>query len=205
MSSEGPGGEFTAELDALAVSADWPGIGSYHPAGPFDEIPLYSRNSDVAFLRGRSVREANEILIRYSARFLADVVDDAERAGGEPARRFSRMISLMEWSDYRDDGSVVYSAGSELLLVPRFWIGDLAHPDMRSFELSPGTSSCSRFVESALGTGGKFVVYENFSPLGGADVPARVYVRAVIGSDAGLRSATRSPRHAPSPRQARPR
>jgi hypothetical protein len=42
-------GEFTSELDALAASAEWPGIGSYHPSSPFDEIPLYARDSDVAF------------------------------------------------------------------------------------------------------------------------------------------------------------
>jgi hypothetical protein len=180
MSLDESGGEFTTELDALAVAAEWSDISSYHPSGPFDEIPLCSRDSDVAFFGGRPVREANEVLLRYSARFLADLVAAVERAGGEPARRYLRMISLLEWSGCRADGSTIYSDGSELLLVPRIWIGDTAHPAMSSFEMSVGTSTCARFVESALGAGDEFRVYENFSPAD-ADVPARVYVQAVTG------------------------
>jgi hypothetical protein len=170
MSSDEIHGEFTSELDALAASAEWPDIGSYHPSLPFDEIPLYARDSDVAFFAGRPVREANEVLLRYSARFLAGLVDAVERAGSEPAGRYLRMISLLEWSD----------DGSELLLVPRFWIGDMAHPAMSFFEMSAGTSPCARFVESALGTDGEFRVYENFSTRGDREVPARVYVQAVV-------------------------
>jgi len=67
-------GTFTSALDALAASAEWSDIDSYHPSSPFDEIPLYSRDSDVAFFDGRPIREANEVLLRYSARFLADLV-----------------------------------------------------------------------------------------------------------------------------------
>jgi len=52
-------GEFTSELDALAASAGWPDIGSYHPSSPFDEVPLYARNSDVAFFEGRPWRSCS--------------------------------------------------------------------------------------------------------------------------------------------------
>ncbi|WP_329055084.1 hypothetical protein OG738_17075 [Amycolatopsis sp. NBC_01488] len=164
MKRGGLGEDLTAELD---------------PSEPFDEIPLYSRDSDVAFFGGRPVREANEILIRYSARFLADVVGVVEPAGGEPAHRYL-MVSLLEWTDCRDAGSTGRPAGSELLLVPWFWIGDLAHPAMRSFEMSAGTSMCARFAESSLGSGGEFRVYENFSTWSDGEVSARVYVEAVV-------------------------
>ncbi|WP_284750373.1 hypothetical protein [Amycolatopsis sp. RTGN1] len=92
-------GTFTSALDALAASAEWSDIDSYHPSSPFDEIPLYSRDSDVAFFDGRPIREANEVLLRYSARFLADLVGAVERTGREPAGRYLRMISLLELSD----------------------------------------------------------------------------------------------------------
>lgn len=178
MSSDEAEGGFATELDGLAVSAEWSDIGPY-PAGPFDEIPLYSRDSDVAFFGDRPVREANEILLRYSARFLAEVVGAVEQAGSEAAGRYLRMISLLEWSGCRDDGSAVRSDGSELLLVPRFWIGDLAHPAMSSFGMSAGTSTCARFVESALEDWGEFRIHENFSPRSDGEVPARVYVEAL--------------------------
>lgn len=180
-----PAEDFAVELAALAVSAEWTGIASYRPSGPFDEIPLFGRDADVAFLGDRPTREKNRLLVRFAARFLAGVP-------GESPPRYLRMISLTEWSDYRDDGSLVCSDGSELLLVPRFWIGDLTHPDMRSFEISAGASACARFVESALGPGDEFAVYENFGPRD-VEIPARVYVSSAVTAACAFEASGASP------------
>jgi hypothetical protein len=49
-------------------------LSQYHKPDFFEEVPLFSRYADIAFLKHLSVEEASEVLLRYSLKFLRAVI-----------------------------------------------------------------------------------------------------------------------------------
>jgi hypothetical protein len=70
-------------------------LSQFHQQGFFDEVPLYSRESDVAFLPDDD-NEANEILLRFALKFLKSVIAYEQHAPGYVAA-----ITLWDYSDAR--------------------------------------------------------------------------------------------------------
>jgi hypothetical protein len=56
-------------------------LSQFHQRGFFDEVPLYSRQSDVDFLPDDK-NEANEILLRFALKFLKSVVAHEQHRTG---------------------------------------------------------------------------------------------------------------------------
>ena len=53
-------------------------LSQFHRPRFFDEVPLYSRESDIAFLMGDSRAAAGDILLRFSLKFLSSIISYEE-------------------------------------------------------------------------------------------------------------------------------
>lgn len=114
----------------------------------FDEVPLYSRLTQIEFLASHPVAEQNRLLIQAALRHL-DRVRAHVRKG--PPARFRHLLTLVSvtgwWVD--QEGGGVCTDGTSEILCPHFWIGDLEHEKLRNFRLYQPTSRCAAFVQRA--------------------------------------------------------
>jgi len=135
--------------------------------GLFEEVPLYSRISQLSFLRGLSPTEKNRI--SYSRGSL--VSTSHHRLLARVLRRsnydFFCMISVLDWEDFNEDG----------LLTPTFWYTNPSRGDQISLE-SP-SSTYSTFVADSLDRDPSFKIREGLAHLPGGPYIERVYAQLV--------------------------
>lgn len=129
--------------------------------GSFEEVPLYSRYSQISFLADRIVLERNQMVILASVDLLRRIISGARDAGWVDGD-FVAMVSVLgideSWPNFVD-----------AMVVPCVWT---ARPTSRSLAflgLAPSSDPIVRFVERTVGTG--YQVYESGRPL------ERLYIR----------------------------
>lgn len=98
--------------------------GFTRPIETFDEPPLYSRISQLAFLGDLDARERAEQLIRAAVWHLRRLVDYIEEARFDTKPDFLCMLSIVDWEQLDDDG----------MITPAFWY---THRRREMLELIP--------------------------------------------------------------------
>jgi hypothetical protein len=124
-------------------------LSQFHEDGSFDEVPLFSRESDIEFLR-REDDGASEVLLRFALKFLKSVIAYEEHPTGYFA-------AITVWSLPTDP------------LVPNLfvWCGDVR--DLKEkLGLDAATTSFAKQIKKLvpkLGLGEKFEIREDTSTI----------------------------------------
>jgi len=139
----------------------------------FDEVPSYSRLSQLEFISSLPIVEQNRMLISAALRHLARIHEHRE-ASPERRAEVIVMVSVTNWWLYGDQIGEC-NDGTIENIVPRFWVGDLSHPDMKKFRVYQPQSRCAAFVTQIVGASG-FEVFESKIEEWMDPCPARVYV-----------------------------
>jgi hypothetical protein len=157
----------------------------------FDEVPFYSRYSQLEFLSGLTIAETNRQLIRASVAQLDRIAAHASArrrdAGLDAPESVAMlyMVSVTDWIVDRADAATVCQDGTTGLLVPHIWCGNLSSGKMQAFLPGQGLprafrlphSACAEFVISALGRSPDYDIYESVE----YDwCPLRVYIRRIV-------------------------
>lgn len=98
---------FESKIWAVLAREHLVDLSQFHKSKFFDEVPLYSRDSDTDFLSGYPTSEADKILLDFSLKFLRSVVSYQEHRSGYfaaitvwPAAEGSRLVpNLFVWCD----------------------------------------------------------------------------------------------------------
>jgi hypothetical protein len=172
----GVASEFEREFDELLRHEGLRDPQVFAEVEAFDEVPFYSRYSQLAFLADLPVAEQNRQLIRASVRHLVRIVSFFHRTheGREPGQ-VVRLISITGWWDDELEGGRC-TDGTSQILTPNFWTADLRDARMKHFALYPPESDCAAFVSAALGDSAEFRVYESRIEASNNYCPRRVYV-----------------------------
>jgi|SRR5579859_343850 len=137
-------------------------------AGPsfeesFEEVPLYSRYSQISFLADRIVLERNQMVVLAALDHLGRIISAARRAGWADGD-FVAMVSVLgideSWPNFVD-----------AMLVPCVWTARPTNRSLAFLSLDPSSDPIARFVERTVGAG--YEVYESGRPL------ERLYIRPV--------------------------
>lgn len=115
----------------------------------FDEVPLYSRLTQIAFLQGEPVQTQNTLLVRAAVRHLIESTKPDSRWTAS-TEGYLVMVSITDWWDYDDGGQWRETSGGDWIITPQFWIGNMNAPEMRRFRMEQPRSASSEFVKSAL-------------------------------------------------------
>lgn len=123
-------------------------LSQFHRPGFFDEIPLYSRQADIAFLKGAA---ANDILLRFALKYVRAVISYEEH-------RTPYFAAITVWSFAEDD-----------LLVPNLfvWSGPIKKME-NSLTLSVVTTPFAKRIErivSRLRLHDRFKILEDISTM----------------------------------------
>ncbi|MFF4339383.1 Imm15 family immunity protein [Kitasatospora sp. NPDC001540] len=138
--------EFEDEFANLLADEELDSFDDFlHPLTTFDEVPLYSRYSQLDFLAPLTRPEANAWLVRaavtYVERLATDVADRADD--------FFCMVSITGWEEYRDDG----------FLTPSIWYTRPGNGVLDHLDLTAATGPEARFTAEAIaGTDGARVL-----------------------------------------------
>ena len=81
MGSMNNGNNYESRLWGLLEEEKLADLSQFHQRGFFDEVPLYSRESDIDFL-GDGKKTASEILLRFALKFLKSVIAYEEHHTG---------------------------------------------------------------------------------------------------------------------------
>jgi hypothetical protein len=124
-------------------------LSQFHKAHFFDEVPLFSRESDIAFLSEYPTDRANAILLRFALKYLKSVVSYEEH-------RTAYFAAITVWSDSASDP-----------FIPNLfvWSGPI-QPLERKLILGEATSPLGRKIKglvSKLGLRNRFEVLEDTS------------------------------------------
>ncbi|GAA0613512.1 hypothetical protein HPO96_26750 [Kribbella sandramycini] len=138
----------------------------------FDEVPIYSRRSELAFLGNLSFAAKNRELILAAVRQLDRIHNYFE--GSDESATIVRMVAVTGWS-IDDEAGWRCEDGTTELIRPNLWLADLAHPDMADFRVNSPRSRCAEFVSQVIGAG-PYRVFESRPPDHLPDCPARVYI-----------------------------
>ena len=65
---------YESRLWAILAKDGLADLSQFHRSGLFDEVPLFSRESDIGFLSDRPTSEANKVLLGFALKFLKAVV-----------------------------------------------------------------------------------------------------------------------------------
>lgn len=140
----------------------------------YDEVPLYSRLSQLQFLAGLPIQEQNRQLVRTAVRHLDRIRENRLRHSSVVDKRVLRLISVTGWwVDAERDG--ICTDGTSELILPNFWLGNLDDERMKDFKLYLPTSRPAIFVSEALSTS-EYQVFESALTESTMWCPMRVYV-----------------------------
>lgn len=145
------------------------------PVRTFDEVPLYSMVHQIDFLSGLPVEARNRLLIAAAVEHLLRIEADILRASAGHLNQLW-MVSIVDWHDWID-GAWRRNDGTKWLFQPRFWVSNMAAPELSQFFVEPGESKEARFVRDSLPEGVDAQVYESWMPWGDGFSIERVYVR----------------------------
>lgn len=135
----------------------------------FEEVPLYSRFSQLSFLKGLPSVEKNRILIRAGAWYVRVIIGSLrESCVGRDYDSFC-MLSIRDWEDFPEGG----------LITPAFWCANPSQGVLEHIRLQPPNSAYSKFVAESLGRDPSFKINECLDFLPGEPHVERVYVQLI--------------------------
>ncbi|GAA0613485.1 hypothetical protein GCM10009534_55260 [Kribbella sandramycini] len=167
-----PSFRYGPDFDRLLLANEVADPAVFAEVAGFDEVPIYSRRSELAFLGGLSVASKNRELILAAVRQLDRIHRYFE--GSDGAAAVVRMVAVTGWS-IDDEAGWRCEDGTTELIRPNLWLADLAHPDMADFRVYSPRSRCAEFVSRVIGAG-PHRVFESRPPDHLPDCPARVYI-----------------------------
>ena len=135
------------------------------PVELFEEVPLYSRFSQLSFLEGLPSSEKNRILIRAGAQHLRVILEYLTRRDCDSFC----MLTIRDWEDFPQGG----------LITPAFWYTNPSQGILDQMRLQPPSSTYSNFVAEALDHDPSLKIDEYLSFLPGEPHVERVYVQLV--------------------------
>ena len=183
--------QVSREFEELLADEGHDCLDLYVHSDTFDEVPLYSRLTQVDFLGELPFAARNEALVRAAVRQQLKIIDRARVLLSEAAfREHLYLVSVTGWSDEPDEEEggrqPEMSSGfawDRHLLVPHFWVGNMGAEAMAKFAVQPGATAASVAVSAALGDDPAVGVYEGWATLGSEPVLRRVYVSCPQGYD----------------------
>lgn len=131
----------------------------------FEEVPLYSRFSQLSFLNDLPPNEQNRILIRAGAWYLRFIIEYLTR---HDCDSFC-MLTIRDWEDFPQGG----------LITPSFWYTNPSQGTLDQIHLQPPDSAYSDFVAEALDHDPSLKINEYLSFLPGEPHVERVYVQLI--------------------------
>lgn len=167
-------GTYAPNFDALLADEGLTDPAVLVPVDVFDEVPLYSRLTQIDFLANLPVVEQNRTLLRAALRHLDRVREHVRAHSQANTACVLRLVSVTGWWVDQENGGVCTDGTSEIL-VPNFWIGDLDHERMRGFRLYRPASRCATFVQQAA-HGPRFGVFDSRIDETSMWCPRRVYI-----------------------------
>src|SRR5260221_315470 len=87
---------YESKLWAVLTKEQLVDLSQFHRSGFFDEVPLFSRESDIDFLSAHPSHEANRILLGFALKFLKSVVSYEEH-------RSQFVAAVTVWEPAEDD------------------------------------------------------------------------------------------------------
>ncbi|MEU0092189.1 Imm15 family immunity protein [Kribbella sp. NPDC006257] len=139
----------------------------------FDEVPVYSRLSELDFMSSLPIVDQNRLMILAAARHLITIGEDLDSLPeSDPA--LIVLVSMTSWW-IDDDRAPRCNDGTIESITPRFWVGDLAHPDMKALRFHPPRSNPAKFVIQTVGLE-RFEVVESTMEEWMQGCPERVYI-----------------------------
>ena len=143
--------------------------GFMEPIDLFEEVPLYSRFSQVSFLDGLPPIERNRVLIRAAALYLCVIINYFRENFAGREFDFFCMLSILDWDDFNEGG----------LVTPTFWYTNPSQGILEQIRLEPPSSIYSTFVAESLDYDPTFKINEDITPLSDEPHVERVYVQLV--------------------------
>lgn len=168
---------------------------SYVTVNTFDEVPLYSRLTQVDFLDQLPFPARNEALLRAAVRHELKIIETAQRILPETDfRERLFFVSVTGWEDDPDEDQAgeqstasFRSAWDRQLLLPNFWIGNMSAEAMGEFAVRAAATVESEAVSTALGDDPAVGIYEGWATMAGEPFLRRVYVACPQGYDVSVR------------------
>lgn len=140
----------------------------------YDEVPLFSRFTQLAFLDHLPFVERNRLMIQVAVIHLGAIVEYAGRHYQNRSDPCLRLVSVNGWGEYGESGWCPVD-GTDGLLTPCFFVGNLTVPELTAFAvrspitatpdaaaiaLRAPTSAASEFVFDALARDSGVCLYE---------------------------------------------
>ncbi|GAA1637037.1 hypothetical protein GCM10009744_27750 [Kribbella alba] len=139
----------------------------------FDEVPVCSRLSELDFMSSLPIVDQNRLMIVAATRHLIKICEYLDSfPDSEPG--LIVVVSITSWWIDEDRASRC-NDGTIEHIVPAFWVGNLAHPDMKAFRFHLPRSNPAEFVLQTVGPNG-FEVVESRIEEWMQGCPKRVYV-----------------------------
>lgn len=142
----------------------------------FDEVPIYSRLSQLTFLDHLPIAERNRELIAATVRHLDRLIEHFRSQSGADGR-ILRMVSVTGWWVHDDRGGIQCTDGASEVLRPNFWIGNLSDERMKNFRVFRPRTDCASFVATVVDPVRYEVFESELTEMLGC-CPRRVYVGA---------------------------
>ncbi|MDQ3054258.1 MAG: Imm15 family immunity protein [Actinomycetota bacterium] len=143
--------------------------GFMEPIDLFEEVPLYSRFSQVSFLDGLLPIERNRVLIRAAAWYLCVITKYFREAYVGRDCDFFCMLSILDWEDFNEGD----------LITPTFWYTNPSQGVLDQIRLESPDSAYSTFVAEALDRDPSFKINEDLTRLPDEPHVERVYVQLI--------------------------
>jgi hypothetical protein len=135
----------------------------------FDEPPLYTEDSQVAFLDGLSFEERNRQLIRAAIVHLGTLLDHSRAHFAGREYDYFCAVTVTGW-EFFEDGD---------LLIPRFWFANPSRGVFDYVRLGPPVSEQSLFVSRCLDDDPEYLLNEDVVAEFGGSRLERVFVQHV--------------------------
>ncbi|MDX6253105.1 MAG: hypothetical protein QOF10_6465 [Kribbellaceae bacterium] len=146
---------------------------AFRQVDTFDEVPVFSRLSELDFMSSLPIVDQNRLMIVAATRHLIKICEYLDSLPkSEPG--LIVVVSMTSWW-IDDDRASRCNDGTIENIVPRFWVGNLAHPDMKAVRFYSPRSSPAEFVIQTVGLNG-FEVVESRIEEWMQGCPERVYV-----------------------------
>ncbi|WP_280434729.1 Imm15 family immunity protein [Nocardia carnea] len=137
--------------------------------GYFDELPLFTTYSQIAFLDELSLVERNRVLIRAAVAHLGRILEHAERYFAGAEFDFFCAVTVTGWDFFSEED----------LLTPRFWRANASKGVFDYLRLQPPTSEGSSTVAYLLDHDPDYLINDDIVDEFGEKRLERVFVQHV--------------------------
>ncbi|MFB7874974.1 hypothetical protein ACFC06_06935 [Nocardia sp. NPDC056064] len=151
------------EFERLAHTQEFVNFADNSKISQLDELPIYSRDSEVAFLDKYDTPTRNRVLIYATFTLLKEALTHQRHAAWPDG--YLHMVSIPGWWEREPFGAgLMENDGSQWLLQPRLWIGNFNSTVVAdNFRMHQGLSIAADFTRSALPIESKEHVFESYS------------------------------------------